>query len=250
MCLYWFCEDSWAQPPPPKLAGVATAFIYVCLTQGTWAARSVVTNIAVKSLRMLYHCDKALTNKEASKSHSVVSLWIHCLCSHTRNCFFHPHKNLHGVMDDWHIHQSWVDSGLQGIQAHSQRSKPQEYPDTWHHVDMTGIHIRQFPNSQFTPEYTWRQTHLHLPISLRYTASFMQGLEAHSSPSKSQGLPWYSGTQKQAAETEPPTKEQKWLDLGPPHICSRCAAWSSCRSPINWSGAYPDSVACLWVLLP
>ena len=39
-------------------------------------------------------------------------------------------------------------------------------------------------------------------------------------------------------------KDMPWLDLGPLHICSRCAAWSSCGSPNNWSGDY-SCLCCL-----
>ena len=37
---------------------------------------------------------------------------------------------------------------------------------------------------------------------------------------------------------------------GPLHIYSRCVAWSSCGSPTTGARAYPDSVACLWILFP
>jgi hypothetical protein len=35
------------------------------------------------------------------------------------------------------------------------------------------------------------------------------------------------------------------LELCPPHICSRCAAWSS-----TGAGAVPKSVACPWIPFP
>jgi hypothetical protein len=38
-------------------------------------------------------------------------------------------------------------------------------------------------------------------------------------------------------------KEHAWAGSRPLHICSRCTAWSSCRSFNNWSGAVSDSVA-------
>lgn len=48
-------------------------------------------------LYMLRHGDKALTNKEASRSHGV-SLWIRYPCRHNGSCFLHPHIDLHGDM--------------------------------------------------------------------------------------------------------------------------------------------------------
>jgi hypothetical protein len=47
------CGTAWHTPhplTPYKLAGVATPFIYVCLTQGTCVSRPAVTNIAVNSV--------------------------------------------------------------------------------------------------------------------------------------------------------------------------------------------------------
>ena len=38
-----------------------------------------------------------------------------------------------------------------------------------------------------------------------------------------------------------------WAGPRPLHICSRCAAWSSCRSTNNWSRDCLNSVACLWI---
>jgi hypothetical protein len=52
-------------------------------------------------------------------------------------------------------------------------------------------------------------------------------------------------------ETEPLTKELAWAGPRPPaHIYSRCAAWSSCRSPTTGAEDIPDSVACLWTQFP
>ena len=53
---------------------------------------------------MLYYCDKALTNDEASESY-IVFLWMYYLCSHSSNCFLHPHIDFHGDMTEWHIYQ-------------------------------------------------------------------------------------------------------------------------------------------------
>jgi hypothetical protein len=53
-------------------------------------------------------------------------------------------------------------------------------------------------------------------------------------------LTWTSGG---LPETEPPTKEQAWTGPTPfhaaLHICSRCVAMSSYRSPKNWSRGCP-----------
>lgn len=68
--------------------------------------------------------------------------------------------NLHGDRADWHIHQSWGHSGLQGIQLHSHKTEPKEHPDTWSHVGEAGTYIHQFPTQSshqniFEDRYTW-----------------------------------------------------------------------------------------------
>lgn len=158
--------------------------LYLCLSC-TGYLFIQVTSIVVNSA---FTCSVSVTRlwpkKEASKSNNV-ALWIHSLCNHSCSCFLCSHTDLHGHMTDWHIHQSWIHRGLQGIQVYSHRSELQEHPDTWYHVDMLGIHSHQFPTHS-----SLLSTDTHISFCLiEAFSSFMQDSATHSSTSKPQCLP-------------------------------------------------------------
>ena len=116
----------------------------LCLTQGTCVSSLEVTNIDVNSV---FTGCIIVTRLWAVKRHQGLTV---CPCESTACTVtvlvvssIHTKTSMETWLTGAFIK---VHSGLQGSNVYSHKSKSQEHPDMWHHVDMAGIHIHQFPS--------------------------------------------------------------------------------------------------------